>query len=484
MNTFFIRKKYTLNGKKLDRYQIKAVMCNAKSYLVVAGAGSGKTFTINAKIKYLLEHNVKESEILCISFTNETVNSLKESLIKNNINVNVLTFHRLSLSLIKNENFIINDNLLEYITDEYFYSYIYFDNTYKLLSFIENIEYTKKVIIVFIKQLKAMNFNELFILNLLKNKLISSDNKIILILILKVYLLYSEELKSTNRIDFDDIINISINKVDSLKNFKYKYLIIDEYQDTSISKYLLIKKLIDKFNIKLMAVGDDYQSIYSFTGCNLSLFTKFKKYFPKSKIIKLKYTYRNPSDISEISRRLIMKNKTQINKKIKALKYIKDSINIVYYDNEENVIVELLKEIDNVLILGRNNKDLDNLLNKEIIVKKDNKYIYNIDKEKIINFLTIHKSKGLEEDNIIVLNMIDDTLGFPNKIKENEILSYLNNANQLNEERRLFYVALTRAKRKVFLLTKRNKESIFIKELIDNFKRKIKMIDLDQKNFK
>ena len=464
MSTFFYRKKYKFNNIVLDKYQSKAVLCNKRNYLVVAGAGSGKTLTIVGKVFYLLNNNIDKNKILCISFTNETVSSLKKSLENNNISVDVKTFHKLALDILKNKYSISSSNLLEYVTDEFFSSIIYYDNTYKILDYIDNIDYVKKVIISFINQLKSLNYNEEFILSLLNNNLISTDDKIILVLILKVYLIYQEELKSLNKIDFNDMINLAIEKVDSLKYFKYSYIIIDEYQDTSFSKYMLIKKLKDKFNISLMAVGDDYQSIYSFTGCNLEIFTKFKKYFKNSKIIKLKYTYRNSSDIVEISKRFVLKNRNQINKKLKSLKYIKNSINIVYIKNEEEAFNKIIENIDNILVLGRNNKDLDNLKDKE----------YN----KNINFLTVHSSKGLESDNVIILNVIDDILGFPNKIKNDNILNYLINYNSLEEERRLFYVGLTRAKEKVFIFTEKGKESVFVLDLIKEFKYKIKILDL------
>ena len=453
-------------NKNLDKCQKKAVLCNKPAYLVVAGAGSGKTLTISSKVGYLLNNNYKNSEILCISFTNETVNSLKERLNQNNTLVDVLTFHKLALYIIGREYKIASSNTLEYVTCEYLNSIIYHDNTYKLLEFIDNKTYLKEIIISFINQLKSFNYDYLYIYKLIKSN-ISSDNKILLIIILKVYLIYQEELKSENKIDFNDMINLAINKIDRLNRFKYSYIIIDEYQDTSFTKYLLIKKLVDKFNIKIMAVGDDYQSIYSFNGCDIKLFTKFKKYFKHSKIIKLKNNYRNSSDIVEISRRFVLKNKGQINKRIKSNKYIKDSITIVYINDEEKSFIKVISNLDNIMVLARNNKDLEK--------------VKNIDVDKNITYLTVHASKGLEEENVIILNVIDDYLGFPNKINNNEVLFYIHKYNSLEEERRLFYVALTRAKKRVFIFTKRDKESVFIKELLKAFRYKIKILDLDKK---
>ena len=462
MNIFFMTK--SLYNSKLDKYQTKAVLCNKNAYLVVAGAGSGKTHTIVEKVKYLLDNGYKNSEVLCISFTNETVNELKDRLESNNSSVDVKTFHRLSLDIIGNKYNIASSNMLSYAIEEYFYSFVYHDNTYKLLEYIDNLDYLKNTILSFINRLKGLNLDYSYILRLLRSD-ISSDNKIILVFIFKILIIYEEELKSTNKIDFNDMINLAIKRIDSLNYFKYKYIIIDEYQDTSEIKYLLIKKLIDRFNIKLMAVGDDYQSIYSFTGCNLKLFTNFKKLFKHSKIIKLKNNYRNPSDIVEISKRFVMLNKNQISKRLKSNKYIKDAIELVYFKDEEKAFIEITKSIDNILALGRNNKDLDKV--KEL----------NIDKN--IKYLTVHSSKGLEEDYVIILNVIDDTLGFPNKIKESEVLNYLSSYNYLEEERRLFFVALTRARKKVYIFTMKDRESIFVKELLERFKYKIKITVLE-----
>ena len=477
-NNIIMSRKIIIDNKTLDKYQKKAVLCNKDNYLVIAGAGSGKTLTIIAKIKYLIENGYKENEILCISFTNETVNSIKEKLIANNLDIDVLTFHKLSLRILNNKYKIAPQDLLKYTIDEFFESIVYHDNAYKLLEYI-NIKETKEMILSFIMYMKSLNENETYLYNLLNNKLIPINDKIYLVLILKIYLIYKEELFSEEKIDFDDMINYAYESVNKLYYFPYKYIIVDEYQDTSLSKYKLIKALIDKFNIKLLTVGDDYQSIYSFTGCKLSLFTKYKKYFPKSKIIKLKYTYRNSNDIVQISKRFVMKNRSQINKRLISNKYTDKSIIIIYSNNEVKSVLSIIKDYDNILILGRNNINIENLINNSNYI---NGY-QQIGVDKNINYLTVHKSKGLEEDNVIILNVIDDTLGFPNKIKENRILDYIRESDDLESERRLFYVALTRAREKVFILTKKNKESIFIKELIKEFKYKLKIIDLDQKNF-
>lgn len=475
MNIFFMHKNnYCIGDIKLDKYQSKAVYCNRNSYLVVAGAGSGKTLTIVGKVKYLIDNGVPPSKILCISFTNESVNSLKSSLMKRNLFVDCKTFHKLSLDILKDKNYYIcSSDYLEYVCEEYFNSYIFFDDTYKIVPYEIDKYYknVKDIIISFIHKVKCNQIDIEIVLKLLRKK-IPKDHKVLLIIILKIYTLYEEELNSQKKIDFDDIINASISELDELMYFKYSYLIVDEYQDISYSKYLLIKKIINKFNVKFMAVGDDYQSIYSFSGSDLSYFVNFKRMF-NSSVIKLRNTYRCPKDVVEIAKRFVMCNKNQINKRLISRNYINNSINVVYSENEINDLIKIFDSDDNFLVLGRNNKDFLLLKESDLISTDNGKIIY---KDKSIRYMTVHSSKGLEEKNVIVLNVVDNYLGFPNKIYDNEIFDYIDKKNEFYpyaEERRLFYVAFTRCKNKVYFFTRKNKESIFLKELIKKYKYKI-----------
>ena len=472
MNIFFMD-KIRFNGRVLDRYQSKAVMCKSKNTLVVAAAGSGKTFTMAAKVSYLVnELNVNHNRILCISFTNESVNDMERVFNNNNLNIKTMTFHKFAMSLIDMNCFrIVFDSLLEYITDEYFLSFIYTDNLYDIFNeYVKeedvNLDYYKKMILSFIHTLKSYGYDIYYLIDLTKKS--SSNDKLTLIIITKIYILYEEELSSLNMIDFDDIIMNAIKRVSTLKYFKYKYIVIDEYQDTSYIRYKLLKELSNKFDINIIAFGDDYQSIYKFNGCKLDLFVNFKKYFSNSKIIKLKYTYRNPKDVVNISSRFITKNNYQIKKRLVSHNYVDNSINIVYCKNYTEAYYKIIEDIDNILVLGRNNDDI-NLINNGDISYKD----------KSIRYLTVHKSKGLEEDYVIVINLIKDK--FPSSIKEYDIFKYIKGKEvyPYEEERRLFYVAITRCKKKVFLFTKKGLESIFIKELIKDYKFKINIFSFN-----
>ena len=268
-----------------------------------------------------------------------------------------------------------------------------------------------------------------------------------------------------------------------LKYFKYKYVIIDEYQDTSFSKYLLIKKLYDKFNLYLTAVGDDFQSIYSFTGCDLNIFFNFKKNFLNSKIIKLKNTYRCPSDVVNVSSRFVMKNKRQMRKSLHSFRRLKNSIIIVFSKNIISDFIHILEKHNDILVLGRNNKDVLLLIDNDNFTLDNNKIIYTKNESKNITFLTVHSSKGLEGENVVILNVVDDYLGFPNKIEENDLLNYLCTKKKENvlygEERRLFYVALTRTRNYVYIFTNRFNKSIFVNELLTSYRWKIKIMEFE-----
>ena len=265
------------------------------------------------------KENVNPSLILCLSFTNETVNNLKEKI---NYNIDILTFHKLALSILKDNNFkyfISPDSLLDYLIDEYFQSYLV--NKKLLDEYLNNgnnLEYLKQNILSLIKKIKCNNINIKEIKKVIK-KLHNDNDKILFIFTLNIYKIYTEELLSTLKIDFDDMI-IYAKKVlkKSKDKLRYRYIIIDEYQDISLIRFNLIKEILNKTNASLMCVGDDYQSIYGFSGSNINLFTCFFKYFPNAKRIDIKNTYRNCYQLIKTSLKFIRKNPYQLRKNIHA----------------------------------------------------------------------------------------------------------------------------------------------------------------------
>lgn len=480
-----------VNGMHTDKYQNRIIKSKVKNMLVLAGAGSGKTLIIVGKIKYLISKGIFPEEILCISYTKAASKSLESKLKKESINIKVKTFHSLGFDIIKKYNpfEVSNGKILSESID-------YSLNKCKFIKKILNVRFTrlggydkdfnkleeniiknsyylnrlKKIMIMFINLYKSGNYSKNDFISFRKRNQqenLYSEYKrheLFLNLMEKTINIYNNKLKKNKMIDYHDMINNAIHIIEKKGSFPYKYIIVDEYQDSSLNKLKLIKALQNKTNANFMAVGDDFQSIYSFTGSNLDIFINFKKYFRKSKIYKLKYTYRNPKELLYLTNSFICKNPLQIKKKIKSLKSVKYPIKIYYYDKDIKEIFNKLNDIKGkVFVLGRNNSDIK-------LMPFHSK-----------NFFTIHKSKGLECDNTIIVNLIDNYNSIPNKIKDSEYLKYVK--PQIDryiyaEERRLFYVALTRCKYCNYLIVNKNNPSIFIKELIRDYSKYIKIYDI------
>ena len=240
--------------------QIKAIKSMGNT-LVIAGAGSGKTTTIIGKVEYLIINKLyNPEEILIISFTNESVNDLKKKI---KYSVNIKTFHKLALDII-NDKVHIQNNYLTYIINEYFNSYaLYHPKTYKLLKIIikkQDIDSLKILIEAFISVYKS-NFNDINKLFDLYRKSIFI-NKIYYKFILDIYLIYQRELDATSSMDFNDLIVKATNLIKNKKRkTSYKYIIIDEFQDTSQMRFNLINEIINQNHGNFFVVGDDYQSI-------------------------------------------------------------------------------------------------------------------------------------------------------------------------------------------------------------------------------
>ncbi len=432
---------FIVNGYPLDEEQKQVVLDESDQLLVNAGAGSGKTLTMIGKIRYLIEiKKIKKEEILCISFTNEAVKSLKEKLLINyNYDLEVYTFHKLALTIIESHQEI---NIIdEYLLDEII-------NNYQ----------DKLLIKTFINLYKSQHKDKEYFKYLFKHNY-SYKNHQLLKTIYKIYYQYQQELN--NSLDFNEMIHLATNLVSKTK-LNYKYIIIDEYQDTSQARFNLINEIVKYTNSKLVVVGDDFQSIYRFTGCDLSLFLDFKKYYPNSKTLSITNTYRNSQELINVAGSFVMKNKYQIKKQLKSNKTINKPIKIIYTKDETKSLKKLLEINKNqeVMIIGRNNNDLN--------IKLNNNHKY----------LTAHKSKGLESDITILINLTNKNNGFPNQMNYHPLINKLLIKAQykFDEERRLFYVALTRTKSIAYIIVNKTNQSIFIKEILKNYKKYIEII--------
>lgn len=315
----------------------------------------------------------------------------------------------------------------------------------------------------------------------------------------EIYNDYEAYLLKIKKIDFNDMINKASDCI--VKNgldLPYKYIIVDEYQDTSFTRYNLLRNICDSIGAKIMVVGDDWQSIYSFSGCDVNIFTKFDNFFDVCETRYIEKTYRNSQQLIDASSNFVMKNPDQTRKELKSSKSLKYPIKLVNFDNDFDEILKfelIIKNIINqstfknkkILILGRNNKDIFNLLKNfnveneygkrkfEILGDEDklrrNKFVKIVYKESPdvnIEYRTVHQSKGLECDNVILINLKNWKAGFPNKMVDDPVLNFVKrNGDSFSyaEERRLFYVALTRTKNNVYLLAPYFKSSVFVQEL-------------------
>lgn len=290
-----------------------------------------------------------------------------------------------------------------------------------------------------------------------------------------VYERYIEELKKINQIDFTDAILQATDICRSHLPVRYNYIIVDEFQDISVDRYNFLKVLREgNPPAKLYCVGDDWQSIYRFSGSDMALFNQFQDFFGHTDINKIETTYRFGEPLVSLSSQFIQQNGAQIKKDIHPFdSEAKTELLFYEYDgaNYCDVIEQLVMSIPldkSIFLLGRYSFDDYYLSYRYQSQKEGNRFYYFIGKRKI-EFLTVHKSKGLEADYVIILQCNKDTYGFPSLVSDDPVLDYvLTKSDQYpyGEERRLFYVAITRAKIKTFVLYDKRFPSVFVDEFL------------------
>ena len=306
-----------------------------------------------------------------------------------------------------------------------------------------------------------------------------------------VYMDYQEALKNENRIDFADMINEAralLKKMNEQNDsLPYKYIIIDEFQDIARQRFDLINEMSKVTDAKIVAVGDDWQSIYAFAGSEISLFTKFIELMGRGVELKITNTYRNSQELINVAGKFIQKNSSQKKKNLISNKHLENSVLLYPYDDTQKIITlpELVEDIirdienefgkgSNVLLLGRYNFDSRVLVNSgRFSMDQDNNVKCGRFPDTNITFMTVHRSKGLGFDNVIILNMLEGKYGFPSQVKNDPIMKLVqheDNDIEFAEERRLFYVALTRTKNRAYIAAPLGKPSRFLVEVIKDNK--------------
>lgn len=290
-----------------------------------------------------------------------------------------------------------------------------------------------------------------------------------------VYERYINALSDSNQIDFTDAILQATEICRSSHPVEYDYIIVDEFQDISVDRYNFLKVLREgNPPAKLYCVGDDWQSIYRFSGSDMALFNQFPEYFGATEINKIETTYRFGEPLVSLSSNFIQRNKAQIQKNIHSFSSeMRTELEFYAYDRRDycNTIGQLVAFIPSdksIFLLGRYSFDDYCLSFMYQSIKEGNRFYYVIGGRKI-EFLTVHKSKGLEADYVILLQCNKDTYGFPSQVSDDPVLNYvLTKSDQFpyGEERRLFYVAITRAKIKTLILYDKRFPSVFVDEFL------------------
>jgi len=503
------------DGKSLDEQQRIACVLNDCDLEIIAGAGTGKTYTLLAKAAYLIEYkNVSSDEILFLSFSRSCVEELIDRL---HYNVLTNTIHAYGLSLIdeyrEKEVFDgwgfkkIFDEYLESASDkeisdikDYCMDHLKSEDMIKLIELDTDIEKFNHMVSKSRISSRIRSFIDLFkgkgygisdfkkIKSKCKHEFDTNEgnyftkenylkNMSFIQLVEPVFRFYESYLSKNHLIDFNDMINKAIELMENegIKD-NFKYIFVDEYQDMSYKNFQFIKTLKTVCNANLVVVGDDWQSIYGFRDSDISLFNDFCDYFPNANRVFIEKTYRNPQELIDIAGNFIMKNDSHFKKSLKSDKSIENPVKIVYDDDCDsiyNLISNLSSKSERVFILGRHNGDIDEFIAGTDLDKKS-KNEYKLITDGLIDnveYRTIHKAKGLEADYVVLINVFDQQIGFPNKLYPPYFMNLMHDWDydkKIEEERRLFYVAITRAKKGVYIFTKDYKQSEYVDELIED----------------
>lgn len=339
--------------KNLNPQQKEAVLVKDGPILIIAGAGSGKTRVIAHKIAHLIKSGINPKNILAITFTNKAagemsmrifnlllkINNISAQLLKNSLPT-IGTFHAVCLSILRKEieNLNYKKNFVIYDSDDQI-------SLIKEIIKEQNID-SKQFQPPVIKEKISLAKNELIDFESYKNSAANFfEEKVAL-----VYEAYQKKLKKLNALDFDDLILFTVKIFQKhphiLENYqnKFKYILVDEYQDTNFAQYILISLLAQKYQ-NICVVGDIDQAIYSWRGADFRNILNFEKDYPNSKIIMLEENYRSTKNILEAADYIISKNLLRKDKKLITQKSVGEKINVVVTKNEKEEAEFIAKEI-------------------------------------------------------------------------------------------------------------------------------------------
>lgn len=331
---------------KLNPQQREAVIHKEGPMLILAGAGSGKTSTMTHRIAYLIkEENVSPYNILAVTFTNKAAKEMRdrvEELIGEGINMWILTFHSACLRILRRhaeclgykKDFVVYDP-----TDQK----VVMKNCMKERN-VDEKKYNTAYVLSIISDCKEKGISPS---EYAKRNGLDFKNKIIY----ELYSAYESVLKKNNAMDFDDLILITVELFESNEDIlayyqnKFRYIMVDEYQDTNYMQYLFIK-LLAKAHNNICVVGDDDQCIYQWRGADIRNILNFERDFKNVKVIKLEQNYRSHGNILEAAHSVIENNKGRKRKKLWTNKEKGEKIKYYRADNEKDEARYVAQEID------------------------------------------------------------------------------------------------------------------------------------------
>ena len=491
----------TIEKNPLTTAQRRACIVSEDHNLVLAGAGTGKTSTMIGRAGYLLAtEQTAPEQILMLAYAKKAAGEMQERqdqclrTILQKHTPAIKTFHALGLEIIGKVDgkrpaitSFAEDNVAftRFVTDVI--NRLMADAAYKskAAQFCANRHHPKS----------AAEFSQLMadFLMLFKQSYLTLDElsvkagkytdvqrfSLLMALFEPLLSAYQQYLAERNEIDFADMIGKAISYVESGRyQSPYQHILVDEFQDISQERARLIKALLtQRSDTVLFAVGDDWQSIYRFTGSDISITRQFKKMFGASAITALDTTFRFNNKIGDVASAFVLKNPDQIKKTINSVFVISDpAISLIRIPASERGLHLALNAISQkasgqpnqkttVAVLARFNFIFGNESHGTLKQQMERQY-----PQLDIEFMSVHASKGKEADYVITLGLTNGKYGFPSQKETDPILEFLlpeKETFSYAEERRLFYVALTRARHRVYLVYHPAEPSPFISELIN-----------------
>ena len=512
-----------IESNPLTKDQRLAVIRNNDKNLILAAAGTGKTSVMVAKALHLISHDkVPAEKVLVLAYNNAAAKELKERLAARQSafglscrSPSIMTFHALGLKILNEVKattalsaFAEEPKQLESWLSKWLVIHISQSNasmrrfielayqaddalksnsqqehedhvrnllsksTEEIVAAITASGVLAKNIKKYIKCLQAIRVEQLTLGQIesrLHNGEVNSSNQLAALLN-EIAQAYAAELNKQGTIDFDGMIINAFEHV-SVGDYlpQWTDILVDEFQDISSARMKLLNELLSKGpKPRLTAVGDDWQSIYRFSGAKLALITQFEKLSGSHSLTTLQKTFRYNNSIADTAGRFVMQNPEQYTKYIESYHRVDES-QVYLVDCSENNINKRIKQIVGNIKSNDTAGSIAILARYHHLLNDAKEQLSSLSAASNINYWTFHGSKGLEADYSIIIGLFSGNTGFPSQNKKEIIVEALLPSTddfKHSEERRLLYVAMTRAKKKVYLVSDPMAPSEFISELV------------------